>query len=298
MAQQYNEDIISQNSPVDKMEIEIIKDDDPYTRVLNALIFDENLRLQTRMVLIMMTSVRQDWDFSIRGMAKIAHVTKDTMSKMLAEMEAAGYVKRKKQPRGSTGRFAKAGYLVSRKPIFVPETEHKNQDTEEPCPTLPYTVSPYTKNSPQLNTKQSTTKQSSSPYSPPAGDSAPAETAPEDKTGPKPKRPRREKSAPVHDPDAFETFWAAYPRKDDRKVAVSAWDKLRPDRALCREMYAALKRQRRSDQWNREEGRFIPLFSTWLNGRKWENRGVDPALLDKPRPADPGGWADDPEGSQ
>lgn len=152
---------------MDDRQIELVPDDEPYTKVYNALILDDRLRLQTRMVLIIMTSVPPDWDFSIRGMAKIAHVTKDTMSKMLAELEAAGYVKRKSQGRGSAGQFAKAGYLVSRKPIFMDATdtgtEHKNYDTAEPCPTLPYTSEPYTKNSPQLITKQLTTKQLSSP---------------------------------------------------------------------------------------------------------------------------------------
>ena len=277
-------------------EIEIVQDDDPYTRVLNALIFDESLRLQTRMVLIMMTSFRPDWDFSVRGMAKIAHVTKDTMAKMLAELESAGYVSRKEQTRSAAGRFAKAGYLVSRKPIFKskPDTGHKNYDTETPYPAPPYTETPYTKNSPQLNTKQSTTKQSNSPYSSPEGDAPAPASEPEGKPAPKPKGARREKSAPAHDPEAFETFWAKYPRKDDRKAAIRAWDKLKPDKPLCRTMYAALKRQRGSEQWAEEGGKYIPLFSTWLNGRKWENQGVDLSLLTGSR--DPaGGWAPDPE---
>ena len=313
-------------------EIEIINDDDPYTMVLNELIFDETLRLQARMVLIMMTSFRPDWDFSVRGMAAIAHVTKDTMSKMLAELEEAGYVRRKEQPRSVAGRFAKAGYLVSRKPIFKEsaDTEHKNYDTEQPCHNLPYPVEPYTKNSSQLNTKQPTTKQSTSPCSPPGGDGAPAdpetgapieaqrsgfdgerrhsgadELSPQgeasarslcrraDKPAAAAKRPRREKSAPDHNPEAFEIFWEAYPRKDARKKAIQAWDKLKADRPLCRVMYAALKRQRGCEQWAEDGGKYIPLFSTWLNGRKWEDRGVDLSLLDQPQSG--GSWADAPD---
>lgn len=207
------------------------------------------------------------------------------MSKMLAELEEAGYVKRKEQPRGAAGRFAKAGYLVSRKPIFrgTVGTGPKNQDTVPPSPDSPYTEEPYTKNSPQLNTKQSNT-----PYSPPEGD----EPAPADKPKAKAKNSRRGKSAPVHDPEAFETFWKAYPRKDDRKAAIRAWDKLKPDRELCRVMYAALKRQRSSEQWAEADGRYIPMFSTWLNGRKWENQGVDLSLLSR-RQDNSGSWAPD-----
>lgn len=132
------------------------------------------------------------------------------------------------------------------------------------------------------------------PCSPPAGDSAPAESEPGDRPQPKPKSSRRDKSAPAHAPEAFETFWAKYPRKDGRKAAIRAWDKLKPDKPLCRTMYAALKRQRGSIQWAEDGGRYIPLFSTWLNGRKWEDQGVDLSLLTAP-PDTSGGWAYDPE---
>lgn len=282
-------------------QIEILNEEDPYTRVGKSLILDGSLRLQTRMVLIMMLSVPPNWDFSIRGMAKIANVTKDTMAKMLSELEAAGYVKRKDQARQG-GHFAKAGYLVSGRPIFAKNSEpqkpdretgptvHKNQDTAAPCPNSSYTNPSYTKNSPQLNNKQLTTKQLSTPCSPPEGDApAPGES--------RPKSTRPEKSMPVHDPEAFEKLWEIYPRKDSRKATIRAWDKLKPDRALCRVMYIAIKRQRRSDQWNEEGGKYIPLFSTWLNGRRWENEGVDLSLLNRPRkPKEPiGGWLPDPE---
>jgi len=134
------------------------------------------------------------------------------------------------------------------------------------------------------------------PIVPPEGDGAasgasPEQEAPADK--PKSKRTRRRKSAPTHDPEAFEIFWQKYPRKDSFDAAVRAWDKLKPDRALCRVMYAALKRQRGSPQWTKDDGQYIPLFSTWLNGGKWKDQGVDLSLL-SPARRDDGGWADAP----
>lgn len=128
----------------------------------------------------------------------------------------------------------------------------------------------------------------SSPYSPPTGD-APPEPVLVDK-------PRREKSMPTHNPEAFEIFWAAYPRKDDRKKAIRAWDKLKPDKALCRVMYAALLRQKESAQWTRDGGQYIPMFPTWINGRRWEDQGVDPSQLPPPNPPSvPGVQVYDPE---
>ncbi|MBD5232100.1 MAG: Rrf2 family transcriptional regulator [Bacteroidales bacterium] len=300
---------------MDDKQIELIQDDDPYTKVYNALILDDRLRLQTRMVLIMMTSVPPDWDFSIRGMAKIAHVTKDTMSKMLAELEEAGYVKRKAQTRGSAGQFAKAGYLVSRKPIFggASDTVPKNQDTVDPCPNSSYTKEPYTKNSPQLNNKQLTTKQSSSPYSPPSqpeadgavvgqspmtspdspadfpGDGAVPEPGLAGQPVPNPRRTRQKKSIPTHAPERFEQFWSYYPEPSGSRLkAVAEWDALAPSEALIDEMARALRRQKASRQW--QEGIGIPHAFRWIRDRRWTDK-----LSEAPQPQSTGGWAPDPE---
>lgn len=88
-------------------------------------------------------------------------------------------------------------------------------------------------------------------------------------------------------------FGVLIPGRMTEKKAIRAWDKLKPDKPLCRVMYDALLRQKVSDQWTRDGGKYIPLFSTWLNGQRWEDRGVDLSQL--PRPRDSGGWADDPE---
>ena len=121
------------------------------------------------------------------------------------------------------------------------------------------------------------------PYSPPAGD-APAG---EKKSG---------KSEPKYKPDTFEFFWKEYPKpgRKNRLTAVRAWDKLKPDLELCRIMLAALKRHKRSIQWTKDDGNFVPHFSAWLNKRRWEDEVEDPPDqgLDTG-----GGWADAPRTS-
>lgn len=117
------------------------------------------------------------------------------------------------------------------------------------------------------------------PYSPPVGDQAVEKT-------------KRSKSEPYR-LDWFEAFWRKYPRKDNKQTALKAWCKLKPDRALCVQMSAALERDKRSKQWCKDDGEFIPCASTWLNQRRWENQGVDLSQL--PAASDAGGWAPDPE---
>lgn len=69
----------------------------------------------------------------------------------------------------------------------------------------------------------------------------------------------------------FDRFWKAYPKKKGKESARRAWKKLAPDMALCRVMAEALDRQKRSVDWRRDGGQFIPYPATWLNGRRWED---------------------------
>jgi hypothetical protein len=69
----------------------------------------------------------------------------------------------------------------------------------------------------------------------------------------------------------FTAFWAAYPRKDGKQKAFAAWLKLAPDDDTQRQIAADIDRRRRSTQWMKDEGQFIPHGSTYLNGRRWED---------------------------
>lgn len=71
--------------------------------------------------------------------------------------------------------------------------------------------------------------------------------------------------------DDFLRFWAAYPRKVDKQKALNAWKKLSPDGELCQVIAAALEEQKRSPQWLKDGGAYIPYPSSWLNGRRWED---------------------------
>ena len=86
------------------------------------------------------------------------------------------------------------------------------------------------------------------------------------------RKPQKPLGHRADDPGAFESkFWPAYPRKAAKASAAKAFAKINPDDALLGRMLAALERERRSDQWQREAGRFIPHAATWLNQRRWED---------------------------
>lgn len=69
----------------------------------------------------------------------------------------------------------------------------------------------------------------------------------------------------------FEEFWKAFPKKASKGAALKAWNKLRPEKELREKIMAAIERAKKSEQWNRENGRFIPYPATWLNAQGWED---------------------------
>lgn len=71
--------------------------------------------------------------------------------------------------------------------------------------------------------------------------------------------------------ERFALFWKAYPRKVAKANAEKAWNKLKADTELFGEIMSALEIQKRSSQWNKDDGQFIPHASTWLNQRRWED---------------------------
>jgi hypothetical protein len=73
----------------------------------------------------------------------------------------------------------------------------------------------------------------------------------------------------LYDENAFEAFWKAYPRKVAKVLAAKAWKKLNPPDSLVRSIMFALEMQKRTEQWQKDGGQFVPHPATWLNQQRW-----------------------------
>lgn len=71
--------------------------------------------------------------------------------------------------------------------------------------------------------------------------------------------------------DSFNRFWAAYPKKTAKAQALKAWQKLKPDEELTDTILSALEQHKKSAQWLRDKGQYIPYPASWLNGKRWED---------------------------
>lgn len=69
-------------------------------------------------------------------------------------------------------------------------------------------------------------------------------------------------------PFGFVHFWKIYPRKVGKGAALNAWLRVKPDLDAVDK---ALTWQRRSPEWTKDGGAFVPHPTTYLNQRRWED---------------------------
>lgn len=69
----------------------------------------------------------------------------------------------------------------------------------------------------------------------------------------------------------FDEFWEMYPKKVGKHKTLLEWKRLDPEPALAHEICRSLLRHRSCDQWEEQNGRFIPYPYNWLSGRHWED---------------------------
>lgn len=81
----------------------------------------------------------------------------------------------------------------------------------------------------------------------------------------------------------FASFWEAYPRKDGKADAQAAWNKLKPNQDLLKTMLSAIETAKKSEQWTKEKGTFIPMPATYLRKRRWEDEGIVKRAMATPR---------------
>lgn len=87
----------------------------------------------------------------------------------------------------------------------------------------------------------------------------------------------------------FEAFWSAYPRKVGKGAAQRSWKAAGATQDLLAACLSAISAQRSTEQWQRNNGQFIPHPATWLNQKRWMDQQA-PGIASSPslqrRPCD------------
>ena len=94
------------------------------------------------------------------------------------------------------------------------------------------------------------------------------------------KKKSKEKKA-IEYTEPFLRFWDAYPKKVGKGAAAKSWnDKIENPDQTVHQILDALEWQKRSHDWTRDEGRYIPYPSTYLNQRRWEDEPPEVSKVD------------------
>ena len=231
-----------------------------YTTMANYHLRDKSLSLRAIGLMSKMLSLPDDWDYTVAGLAAICKEGREAVRTVLQELEGSGYLVRQQSRAG--GKFHGYDYTLFENPDQAADFDRcpETWATVPPLPEKPVTENPVTENPPQLS-KDKPSKELPTPK-PPKGARVP-----------------KEKAVCEWEPEMFERFWKLYPRGEDKAKARYEWDKLRPDSKLMREMSAALKRQLKTDEWQRNVG--IPYACRWLSNRRWEAAEKLPPLPDE-----------------
>lgn len=83
--------------------------------------------------------------------------------------------------------------------------------------------------------------------------------------------------------ERFNAFWSAYPKKVGKAAAVKAWVKVKPTAELFEKIMATVAAYKQSEQWQRDNGKYIPNPTTWLNQGRWDDEL--PVAYGRPRSA-------------
>lgn len=96
-------------------------------------------------------------------------------------------------------------------------------------------------------------------------------TAPETETETEKRREELPAKAGLSSMDLFEEFYNAYPKKKSRGQAEKTWRKINPDRLLVDTMLASIEIAKKTEDWTKEKGKYIPYPSSWLTSKGWQD---------------------------
>ena len=128
-----------------------------YTVMSNVHLRDKALPLKAKGLLSLMLSLPEDWDYSMRGLAKLSADGLDSTRAAVKALERSGYVVRR-QLYDARGRFSNNEYTV----FEIPQPSSPSSDlplTGKPSTEKPSSDAPLSEKPSQLNTEQVITQE-------------------------------------------------------------------------------------------------------------------------------------------
>ena len=124
-----------------------------YTVMSNYHLRDMSLSLKAKGLLSLMLSLPENWDYTMKGLARICKDGIDSISGGIRELEAHGYLVRARI-RGANGQLGSIEYTILEQPKALSPTQEK-PIRENPVQVNPMVDAPIQENPAQLNKEES-----------------------------------------------------------------------------------------------------------------------------------------------
>ncbi len=214
-----------------------------YTIMSNYHLQDNNLSLKAKGLLSVMLSLPDEWDYSSRGLSTICKETKDTINKILKELEESGYLERKAVY--LNGKISDWEYIIHSNNLCIKKQDIEKQDIDiqdiEKQDIESYDGNKILTNK-LLNNKLLNNKK---------------------------KNNKKEKEN--FNQSLFDKFWNAYPKKVSKGNAEKWFIKNQPSEELVDLMVSKLELLKTTNQWLSKNGQYIPYPTSWLNSKGWDD---------------------------
>ena len=212
-----------------------------FTCIDNHLFNDNTLSMKAKGLLAQILSLPADWKYSVNGLASLFSDGRDAVNGAINELIEHGYIIRTRIT-NEFGAFDGYQYDIYEKP----QTEH-GKVADYPFTEKPFTENPFTENQELSNTNISNTNILNT---------------------------NNIDIPPILSPreNLFELFWTAYPqcfRKANKKGCKAKFIKIKDLENIFPDIMNSLEMQKRSKQWNEQDGQFIPAPLTWINQERW-----------------------------
>ena len=134
-----------------------------FTVMSNHHLRNKNLSLRAKGLLSLMLSLPEDWDYTMKGLARISTEGVDAIRTVIRELEELGYLERHRK-RNEKGQLKDIEYIIHERPVV---NEHESDKPIFDAPALdapvlenPTLDTPISEQTTQLNTNISNTKES------------------------------------------------------------------------------------------------------------------------------------------
>lgn len=240
---------------------EILKEKPSYYAIITAGVrYDKKLKTNEKIMYGEITALANKNGYcnaSNEYFAELYGVHKVTVSNWISNLKSRGYIKIEMVYKKNTKQIQERRLIIDDTPISENTNTYKRKDLH---PINEITNTPISENTKDNNTSNNTTSINNIPPIVPQGE--------------------EEVEILINTDVMFKIFWEEYPKKKSKGEALKSFKKIKPNEELFQIIISQLKLFKKTKEWKKDKGQFIPHPATWLNQKRWEDE-IDESEFEK-----------------